>query len=94
MREQAAPAATRPNYGLVFLFLAIFTAIEVGVSYLSQNIKIPVLLLLSGVKAALVLLYFMHLKSDSRLFAMFFVLGLALIIPLLLIFTVVMPLVH
>ena len=94
MREQAAPVATRPNYGLVFLVLAIFTAVEVGVSYLSQNIKIPVLLLLSGVKATLVLLYFMHLKSDSRLFAMFFVLGLALIIPLLLIFTVVMPLVH
>lgn len=94
MRQQAVPAPTRPNYGLVFLFLAIFTGIEVGVSYLSQNIKIPVLLLLSGIKATLVLLYFMHLRSDSRLFAMFFVLGLALIIPLLLIFTVVMPLVH
>lgn len=94
MQEQVPQSASRPSYSLVFLFLAIFTAIEVGISYLPQNVKIPLLLVIAMIKASLVLLYFMHLRTDSRIFAMFFILGIALIVPLLLIFTIVMPLVR
>jgi cytochrome c oxidase subunit IV len=79
------------TYGVVFLALAVFTAIEVAVSYLPGSIKLPLLLLLAAVKAGLVLLYFMHLRTDSRLYAGFFVMGLVLIVPLLLIMTLVMP---
>ncbi len=73
----------RPNYLLVLIFLVIFTAVEVAVSYMaSGGIKVPLLLLLAITKASLVSLYFMHLKFDSRVYAYWFLLGLALIIPL------------
>jgi cytochrome c oxidase subunit IV len=82
---------SRPRYDLVFIFLIVFTALEVATSYLQSNLKVPALIALSVIKASLVVLYFMHLKFDSKLFALLFVLGLALIIPLLLIMTLVMP---
>lgn len=84
----------RPNYFLVFLVLAGFTLVETLVSYVQQAaIKLPVLFGISIVKAVLVLLYFMHLKSDSRLFSYLFIGGLVLAIPLILIVTVVMPII-
>jgi caa(3)-type oxidase subunit IV len=84
----------RPNYFLVFLILAGFTVVETLVSYVQQAaIKLPVLFGISIVKAVLVLLYFMHLKSDSRLFSYLFIGGLVLAIPLILIVTVVMPII-
>ena len=60
-------------------------------SYLQSSLKVPALIALSIVKASLVVLYFMHLKFDSHLFSILFILGLALILPLLLIMTLVMP---
>lgn len=81
----------RTSYGLIFILLAVFTAVEVGASYLPASFKIPILLLMAVIKASLVVLYFMHLKSDARLYAMFFAVGFVLIIPIVLILTVVMP---
>lgn len=81
----------RTSYLTVFLILAGFTALEVGASFLSGPIRIPALVVLAAGKATLVLLYFMHLKFDSRIFAMFFLIGLILLIPLVLIMTLVMP---
>ena len=81
----------RPRYDLVFIFLIGFTALEVATSYLQSSLKVPALIALSIVKASLVVLYFMHLKFDSHLFSILFILGLALILPLLLIMTLVMP---
>jgi cytochrome c oxidase subunit IV len=72
----------RPNYLLVLIFLIAFTAIEVGVSYMTSGIRVPLLLSLAFVKATLVILYFMHLRFDSRVYAWWFLIGLALIIPL------------
>jgi cytochrome c oxidase subunit 4 len=84
----------RPNYLLVFIILAVFTLIETLVSYIQQTaIKLPTLVILSAVKALLVLLYFMHLKFDSKLFTYLFIPGCILVIPLILIITVVMPLI-
>lgn len=80
----------QPVYLIVFAILAIFTALEVGSSYLTdlpEAIKIGLLVFLAAIKVALVLLYFMHLRFDSRIFAMPVALGLVLIIPLLLIVT-------
>ncbi|HWR64640.1 MAG TPA: cytochrome C oxidase subunit IV family protein [Bellilinea sp.] len=85
--------AKRPNYFLVFLILAGFTLIETLVSYVQQEaIKVPALVALSVVKVLLVLLYFMHLKSDSKIFRYLFIAGCLLAIPLILVITIVMPL--
>ena len=82
----------RPNYLLIFVLLAAFTFIETLVSYVQQQaLKFPVLLTLSVVKAVLVLLYFMHLKFDARLFSYLFIAGCVLSIPLILVITLVMP---
>ncbi len=85
------PTRPRPRYGLVFIFLIFFTAIEVGTSYIQSNLKIPALIVISIIKATLVVLYFMHLRFDSRLYAILFILGLSLLVPLLLILTIAMP---
>jgi len=84
----------RPNYLFVFIILAVFTLIETLVSYVQQQaIKLPTLVALSAVKALLVLMYFMHLKFDSRVFSYLFIAGCVLAIPLILVITVVMPMI-
>jgi len=84
----------RPNYLLIFIILAAFTLIETLVSYVDQaTIRLPTLVILAGVKALLVLLYFMHLKFDSKLFTYLFIPGCIVVIPLILIITIVMPLI-
>jgi cytochrome c oxidase subunit 4 len=84
--------AKRPNYLFVFIALAVFTLIETLVSYVQQAaIKFPTLVVLSVVKAVLVLLYFMHLKFDSKIFSYLFIAGCVLAIPLILVITIVMP---
>jgi len=82
----------RANYLGVFIILILLTLIETLISYVQQEtIKFPILIGLSVIKAALVLLYFMHLKFDSRLFAYLFITGCVLSIPLILVMTIVMP---
>lgn len=82
----------RPNYLFVFIILAAFTLIETLVSYVQQEaIKFPTLVVLSVVKALLVLLYFMHLRFDSKVFRYLFIGGCIAAIPLILVMTVVMP---
>jgi cytochrome c oxidase subunit 4 len=84
--------AKRPNYLFVFIALAVFTLIETLVSYVQQAaIKFPTLVALSVVKAVLVLLYFMHLKFDSKLFSYLFIAGCVLVIPLILAMVLIMP---
>jgi cytochrome c oxidase subunit IV len=84
--------AKRPNYLFVFIALAGFTLIETLVSYVQQAaIKLPTLIVLSVVKAVLVLLYFMHLKFDSKLFSYLFIAGCVLVIPLILAMVLIMP---
>ncbi|HVP22076.1 MAG TPA: cytochrome C oxidase subunit IV family protein [Anaerolineaceae bacterium] len=91
IKDAPAPKKARSNYVTVLILLVVFTIIEVTVSYIAGGIKVPVLLTLAGIKAALVVLYFMHLRRDSRLYAIMFLIGAFLIIPLLLIMTLVMP---
>ncbi len=81
------------TFGVVFGILAIFTILEVVVAYLGtlpQGVKVAILVFLAVVKAALVLLYFMHLRFDSRIFALPFALGLVLAIPITLVMTLTM----
>ncbi|MGI8912929.1 MAG: cytochrome C oxidase subunit IV family protein [Chloroflexota bacterium] len=79
--ERVAGEHSHPNalrYVQIAAILAILTAFEVTVYYM-QSIRIylvPILLTLSAVKFVLVVLFYMHLKFDSRLFSALFTLGL------------------
>lgn len=62
-----------PNYVGVFIVLGILTAVEVATSvYVQEPTRIPLLLIMAAAKGALVALYYMHLKFDSRIFSFFF----------------------
>jgi len=58
-------------YTLVFVVLAVVTLIEVVLaeSPLPNGVAYPLLMALSIGKAVLVVLYYMHLMQDSRIFA-------------------------
>lgn len=84
----------RVNYLGIFILLAVLTLVETLASYLQQTtIKFPLLIVLSLVKAVLVLLYFMHLKFDSRVFSYLFIAGCILSVPLIIVMIFVMPVV-
>jgi caa(3)-type oxidase subunit IV len=83
-KSRAGAAKTRrPNYVLVFLALGALTALEVLVSSMTNIPRVQFLLGMSFIKAMLVILYFMHLRSDSRWFGLIFFLPFLLVIPLL-----------
>ena len=84
IREERAHAhAGHPGakeYVRIFLILIAITAVEVALYYIRDELGawfIPTLFLLAGSKFALVVLWFMHLKFDSRRYSRFFVMGLA-----------------
>jgi cytochrome c oxidase subunit 4 len=68
------------QYVWVAIFLAVVTGAEVAMSYIdvSNAIYIPVLLVMMIVKFSVVVLWFMHLRFDSRLFRRLFVAGIVL----------------
>src|SRR5438046_10573874 len=90
MSEQAH--ATTGTYLRVAWMLVMIRLIEVGVFYVPgfQGVLVPVLLVLSAVKFALVVMFYMHLKFDNRFFTFLFggplLLALAVIVSLLFIF--------
>lgn len=61
-------AHKEPNYMAVFFILSVLTVVEIGVVFvpISKLIIGITLILLALVKAALVALYFMHLKFEKR----------------------------
>jgi cytochrome c oxidase subunit 4 len=66
MREREH--ATVGTYVTVAVILALITALEFGVIYIRQlaPIVVPLLLVMSAAKFALVALFFMHLRYDGR----------------------------
>ncbi len=83
--EHAHDHPTPGTYAKIGLVLFVLTALEVGLyeftfgesaGTLGHQIEpffIPLLLLLSAVKFALVAMYYMHLKNDSKMFSGVFV---------------------
>ncbi len=69
----------QPNYNLVFVALTILTVLEVGVVFvpMSKLIIGILLILMAFTKAALVALYFMHLRYEK------FALGVVALSPLI-----------
>ena len=67
------------QYVMIAVILAIITAIEVGLYYvdLAKGLLITLLILLAGIKFTMVLMFFMHLKFDSKIFSWFFASAMA-----------------
>src|SRR5437868_2248845 len=71
------------QYVKVAVVLALATAAEVGLYYLTatpRQLYIGLLMFFMVFKFSMVVLWFMHLRFDSRLFRRMFVLGIALAI--------------
>ena len=68
------------TYFKVAMTLSAITAAEVAIFYVEDLGKgiIPILVVMSGIKFALVAMFYMHLKYDDRLFSTFFVGGFIL----------------
>jgi cytochrome c oxidase subunit 4 len=78
IREAAHP--TPRTYASVAAVLAAITGVEVGIFYIEaiRGVVIPMFIVLSAAKFAMVAMFYMHLKFDSRLFSGLFVGGLML----------------
>ena len=80
------PPTTIRQYILIGILLAIITAVELALTEaldLNFTFLVTLLLLLSGVKFAIVVALFMHLRFDSRHFTNVFVFGFVLAAVLL-----------
>jgi caa(3)-type oxidase subunit IV len=68
------------QYVTVALVLAVITAMEVSIYYMTaiRSLLVPLLIFFAVIKFALVALWFMHLRFDSHLFRRLFVTGLVL----------------
>jgi cytochrome c oxidase subunit 4 len=80
--EELSHHPTPQKYVMIAVLLAVATAMEVFLYYLElpRTLLIVLLLFFAVVKFGLVVLYFMHLKFDSRLFRRLFFTGLILAI--------------
>jgi cytochrome c oxidase subunit IV len=79
-----APAAAQARhisprtYVIVFGWLAVLTVLEVLTAAvgLDESVRVPVLIVIAIIKALLVVLFYMHLRYDSKWY------WLTLIVPL------------
>jgi len=89
--EERHPGAAQ--YLQIGLILFVITAIEVGIYYIdmSHDLLVTLLVGLSITKFTMVVLWFMHLKFDSRVFRWLFALGLG---AALILFTIILAIEH
>jgi cytochrome c oxidase subunit IV len=68
------------EYAQIGSILALITGVEVVIYYLglSHTLLVVFLLVLSATKFSMVVLWFMHLKFDNRIFSTMFILGFIL----------------
>src|SRR3954447_5612880 len=85
---------TWKEYKWVALILTLITVVEVWVYYTpfsKSALFVPVLLIMSAVKFAIVVLFYMHLKYDHKLFKALFtgplLIAMATLISLLFLFS-------
>jgi cytochrome c oxidase subunit 4 len=74
------------TYLLVAAVLAVITAVEVSLFYITVMTRFlaPLLIVLSAAKFSLVVMFFMHLRSDHRAFTGLFVGPLVIAIAIIL----------
>lgn len=75
MSDHRRSHASIATYVAVAAILTVVTALEVSVLFIRQltPILVPLLLVLSAAKFSLVVLFFMHLRYDSRALSLVFV---------------------
>lgn len=84
------PHARHPSpkeYIRIAIILGLVTAGEVAIYYIDslRDVLVPLLFVFAVIKFALVVLWFMHLRFDSRTYSRFFLMGLAGAITLFLV---------
>ena len=79
---QEGRARPKANYLAVFIALALLTLLELGVTYLNLP-RIPLLVPLALIKAALVAMFYMHLRYDRKIFSALFLFGVLMGIGLI-----------
>ncbi len=86
MSQQTDVAKHRPNYLLIFGALFVLTLIEIGVALtgVAASAQVVLLLALAFTKAALVALYYMHLKFEGP------IIRIIAAVPVLLVFIVIL----
>lgn len=70
---------TDRQYILIAVILAVLTAFEIAateVDFFPSSVLVPFLLIVMAIKFFVVILFFMHLRFDSRLFSLVFYIGL------------------
>ena len=72
--EAHAGHPTWKTYVIIGVILTVITAVEVAIFYIPalSGVITPVLLTLSAAKFFIVVLYYMHLKFDSKVFGRVF----------------------
>ena len=83
------------TYVMVALVLTVLTALEVAVFYIPalEVALLPILLTLTTAKFVLVVMFYMHLKMDSKIFTWVFVaplfLAMFLVVAMIVLFKVI-----
>lgn len=84
MDEDLKTATNLKTYTFVFIGLAVITILEIILSRpgirTSSTLLTPTFLLFSLAKAGMVAAFFMHLRSDSKLYTAFFLFPAALLL--------------
>jgi cytochrome c oxidase subunit IV len=101
-REIMHDQHTHPGNGVyikIGVILTVLTAIEIAAYYIEDqlgSLAAPLILILSAAKFILVVMFYMHLKYDSRAFTGIFIfpftLGVLVIVSLILLYHVLHPL--
>lgn len=75
------------QYISIFVMLGIITLAEVGAFYVEalESLLVPIILVLTALKFLLVVMYYMHLKSDHRVLTLFFAVGAIMAIAMFII---------
>jgi cytochrome c oxidase subunit 4 len=73
------------QYVMVAVILSVITLIEVGAYYLTipRAFFFAILMVLSTIKFGLVVLFYMHLKFDDRLYSTLFIGGMVLAVSIM-----------
>lgn len=74
--------AHRPNYLLIFVLLFVLTVIEVGITMIGLPLWVvnSALLAFMVFKVALVAMFYMHLRMDSKWFSYLFLIPLPFVV--------------
>ena len=88
MAETAHRAHPTPAmYWGIAAFLAVVTAIEIAIPGISalDSVKVPLLWGLAIVKFGTVVMFFMHLRYEKKLYRTLFLFGVIGVVPLMLV---------